>query len=171
LRKQYYKESFKVVEPIEYILHSKEKRSFQYVPILQSLQQLFDRRYVVDKVVENHKAQQIKRANGEQHIYRSFHDGSHIQENSFLSGNELRILLSLYIDAFEVCNPLGTSCKKYKLCGIYWTLSNLPLGSHSSLLSIYLAVLCKTVKYGYDRILCPLLQDVKTGEQDGTFVP
>lgn len=46
LRKQYYKESFMVIEPIEYILDAKEKRSFQYVPVLKSLQQLFDWRYL-----------------------------------------------------------------------------------------------------------------------------
>lgn len=78
------------------------------------------------------------------------------------------------MDDFEVCNPLGTSRRKHKLCGIYWTLGNLPPGSHSSLLSINLAILCKTDdvnKYGYDRILYPLLQDVKTMEQDGVFIP
>lgn len=34
IRNQYYKESFNTVEPIEYILDAKEKRSFQYVPVL-----------------------------------------------------------------------------------------------------------------------------------------
>ena len=174
LRKQYYKESFKVVEPIEYILDAKEKRSFQYVPILKSLQQLFNRKDVVDKVVENHKAQQSNRVTGEQHTYKSSQDGSYFQENSFLSGDELRILVRLYIDDFEVCNPLGTSRKKHKLCGIYWTLNNFPPGSHSSQSSIYLAVLCKTDdvhKFGYKHVLHPLLQDTKTLEQEGVFVP
>ncbi|KAK0131528.1 putative nuclease HARBI1 [Merluccius polli] len=173
-RKQYYKESFKVVEPIEYILDAKEKISFQYVPVLKSLQQLFDRRDAVDKVVENHKAQQSSRVTGEQHTYKSSQDGSFFQENSFLSGDELRILVRLYIDDFEICNPLGTSRKKHKLCGIYWTLNNFPPGSHSSLSSIYLAVLCKTEdvkKFGYNHILHPLLQDMTTLEQEGVFVP
>jgi len=45
----------------------------------------------------------------------------------------LRISLCLYIDDFEVCNPLGTSRKKHKLCAVYWIL-----GSSSALSSIYL---------------------------------
>lgn len=99
----------------------REKNCFQYVPVLKSLQQLFEGRDVEHKVVENHKAQQSNRVTGEQHTYKSSQDGSFFQENSFLSGNELRILVSLNIDDFEICNPLGTSRKKHKLCGIYWT--------------------------------------------------
>lgn len=65
------------------------------------------------------------------------------QDNSFLSGDALRILLTLDVDDFEICNPLGTFCTKQALCDVL-TLSNLPRDSHSSLSSIYLAVLCKT---------------------------
>lgn len=53
-------------------------------------------------------------------------------------------------------------------------MSNLPPGSHSSLSLIYLAVLYKTDdvnKYGYDCVLHPLLQDMKTLEQQGVFIP
>lgn len=39
-RKQYYKAKCNVVEPFEYVLDSKEKKTFQYVPILQSLKVL-----------------------------------------------------------------------------------------------------------------------------------
>lgn len=170
----YYKESFNIVEPIEYILDHKENRSFHYVPVLKSLQQLFVKKDVVDKMVENHRSQQSNRETDEHHTFRSFQDGSHFQQNSFLSGDEIRILLHLYIDDFEICNPLGTSRRKHKLCGIYWTLGNLPPGSHSSLSSIFLAVLCKTGdlnKYGYDCVLSPLLHDMKTLEQEGVFIP
>lgn len=38
--KQYYKEHFSVVEPIEYMLNAKKRHTFQYVPILKSLQKL-----------------------------------------------------------------------------------------------------------------------------------
>ncbi|KAL2095439.1 hypothetical protein ACEWY4_010158 [Coilia grayii] len=174
LRNQYYKDTFKLVEPIEYILDCSKKSSFQYVPLLKSLRQLFEKKNIVDKVVENHEGQNRNRVSGEQHTYRSSQDGSYFKENAFLSGNELRILVNLYADDFEVCNPLGTSRRKHKLCGIYWTLSNMPPGSHSSLSSIYLAILCKSDDlkvHGLDRILHPLLRDVKTLEQDGLFIP
>lgn len=66
-------------------------------------------------------------------------------ENNFLNSEELRILICMYIDDFETCNPLGTSRKKHKLCGVYWVLANLPPGSYSCLSSIYLAVKVKVM--------------------------
>lgn len=44
----------------------------------------------------------------------------------------------------------------------------------STLSSIYLAVLCKAddiKKFGYPRMLDPLLSDLKSFEEDGLFVP
>lgn len=57
LRKQYYKENFCVLEPVEYILDAEKKHSFQYVPLLKLLQQLLSRKDVVDEVVKCHKQQ------------------------------------------------------------------------------------------------------------------
>ena len=57
---------------------------------------------------------------------------------------------------------------------VYWVLGNLPPGSHSSLSSIFLAVLCKSVDvkiYGYDKVLKLFLQDLKTLEDLGVYVP
>ena len=78
----------------------------------------------------------------------------------------------MYIDDFEVCNPLGTSRKKHKLCAIYWVIANLPVRDRSSLCTIYLAALCKSqdVKtFGYSPILQPLLRDLKLLENQGIY--
>lgn len=37
-------------EPLEYILDAKENKTFQYVPILKSLQVLLSRKDIVDKI-------------------------------------------------------------------------------------------------------------------------
>lgn len=171
LRKQYYKENFSVVEPVEYILDAKKKRSFQYVPILKSLQQLLSRRDIIDKVIASDQRQE---GTDQSYLYKSSRDGSVFKENGFLTGENPRIILNFYVDDFETCNPLGTSRKVHKLCAVYWVLANLPPGSHSSLSSIYLAVLCKTddVKtYSYDKIFEPLLQDLKILEDLGVYIP
>ena len=173
LRKQYYKANFGVIEPVEYILDAKNKRSFQYVPILKSIQQLLSRGDIITQVVEGHQRQEGTYS-GVTHQYRSARDGSLFKENCFFAGEKPRIILNFYVDDFETCNPLGTSRKKHKLCAVYWVLANLPPGSHSALSSIYLSVLCKTDDvntYGYDKIFQPLLQDLKTLEELGVYAP
>lgn len=52
-RKKYYKDHFKVVQPIEYILDDKGKRTLQYIPILKVLQQLFTDCHILDKVLDH----------------------------------------------------------------------------------------------------------------------
>lgn len=144
-RKQYYKINFRVVEPVEYILSVDQRRSFQYIPLLQSLREILSHNKLLNRVIEEHIAQENRKdLHGDQRVYTSFRDGEHYKTNSFLAVDALRISIKLYIDDFEVCNPLGTSRKKHKLCGVYWVLDNLPPGSHSTLSSIYLAVVCKS---------------------------
>lgn len=55
-RKQFYKYSFSVVEPIEYCPNEQQTKTFQYVPVLKSLQLLLAKQNIGDKVVENHRA-------------------------------------------------------------------------------------------------------------------
>lgn len=57
---------------------------------------------------------------------------------------------------------------------VYWILGNIPAVSQSALTSINLAVLCKAVDtktFGYQKVLEPLLTDLRTLERDGLFVP
>lgn len=98
-RREYFKEHFSVVEPIEYVL-SREKNSFQYVPILKSLLQVLSRKDIQDLILREEEDQSTQ--------YKSFHDGTHYKTNELFSGDELTIALILYVDGFEICNPLGT---------------------------------------------------------------
>ncbi|XP_041843488.1 uncharacterized protein LOC121641437 [Melanotaenia boesemani] len=164
--KTFYKDNFKVVEPIEYILDKKDKRTFQYIPVLKVLQQLF----ILNKVLDYSL---ISEQREDEVIYSSFRHGLFFKKNCFLTAGELRVFLNLYIDDFEICNPLGTSRKKHKICAVYWNLSNLPPGCHSSLSSIYFTLLCKSEdvrSYGYEKILQPLLRDAVTLENEGIFI-
>ena len=113
--KKYYKHNFKVVEPIEYILDDKDRSTLQHVPILTFLQQLFTDDHILNKALDSHL---ISGARGEEVTYKSFRDGLFFKDNQFLSGGELRVLLNLYVDDFEICNPLGTSCKEHNICGV-----------------------------------------------------
>lgn len=168
-RTTYYKDNFTVIEPVEYTLDASRKNTFVYVPILKVLTALLNRSDVLDKVLQSDQADTWKHPE----TIKTFRDGLYFKDNKILFSDELRIALGLYIDDFEVCNPLGTSRKKHKLCAIYWLIANLPGRDRSTLSSIYLATLCKTKdvkEYGYDKILEPLLSDVEVLEQHGVFV-
>lgn len=94
---------------------------------------------------------------------RSVRDGENFKQNHFLSLEGPRIAVHLYVDDFEICNPLGTSQRKHKLCSVYWVLSNLPLRSSSRLTLIYLALVCKSDHlkvYGFEKLF----------EQHGVFI-
>ena len=58
-----------------------------------------------------------------QHHYRDIIDGTAFKNNILLKSkpNSLRIIL--YQDAFEMCNPLGSSRKKHIILGVYMTFS------------------------------------------------
>ncbi len=165
-RRQYYIEKFEVVEPVEYILEPNEKRSFQYIPILQSLVQILGKENLREKVLikEQDQLSSIQ--------YGSYRDGTVYKENSFYS-EELRIALVLYVDDFEICNPLGTSRKNHKITAVYWVFGNIPHSSRSTLNSVYLALLCKAVdikRFGYAEVLAPLFKDIAILEHDGVYI-
>ena len=119
-RRQYFKHTFKVVEPVEYVLDLNENRTFQYVPILQSLLQILGNKDVLEKAFTR------IRPLGTSTKYESFYDGNIFRQNPFFS-EELRLSIVLFVDDFEVCNPLGTSRKKHKITAVYWVLQMYPL--------------------------------------------
>jgi len=169
-RNKYYRSKFCVVEPVEYVIDRRNRRSFQYIPVLKTLQQVLNCETILSNAVN--LKEKLQPVSSERQVYRCLWDGANFKENSLFS-NECAVSLILYIDDFEACNPLGTSRKIHKICAIYWILGNLPPGSHSSLSSIYLAALIKSddVKlYGYNAVLEPLINDIIILEQHGIFV-
>ena len=164
-RVKYYKENFSVIEPVEYILDPEEKSSFQYVPVLLSLQQLLKNEDIVKRLLTKHS---------DYSQLASFRDGKYFKQNEFHANEEFSISLILYVDDFEICNPLGTSRKKHKVTAVYWILADAPHELRSQLTSIYLALLCKAndiKKFGYETVLEPLLKDLTTLEREGVFLP
>lgn len=167
-RSSYIRDHFKVIDPVEYVVDAVNRKKFVYVPILTVLSELLNRDDVLDKVLYEKKISVLNSG-----LYQSFHDGQYFRENPFFSTEELRIAIGLYIDDFEICNPLGTSRNKHKICGVYWVLANLPLKYRSCLSSINLALLCNSgdlKTYGYSAVLEPLLRDLGHLENQGLYI-
>lgn len=103
--------------------------SFQYIPVLHTLQNVFNNPVVVQSIL-------TKRTDSK-HL-ASIHDGKYFKGNALLSSEETTLSLILYIDDFEVCNPLGTSQKKRsQLCTGYLQMYHLNRGHN-----LHLFILC-----------------------------
>lgn len=118
-----YKKHFQVIEPIEYVLDATSRQKFVYIPVLKVLTELLNRNDVLDKVLETEHIETVEHLSQ----YKTYRDGLYYKDNSLLSSEDLSIALGLYIDDLEVCNPLGTSKKKHKVCAVYWVISNVPI--------------------------------------------
>lgn len=150
------------------VLDAPCKKTFIYVPISSVLPVMLNRDDILDKILQEKTCTESQSGH-----YKTFSDKSYFKENPLLSGEELCISLGLYIDDFEICNPLGTLRKKRRVCAIYWVMANLPVRYRSSLSSIYLAILCNSNNlktFGYDRIVEPLLKDLYLLENQGFYV-
>lgn len=162
-RRQYFRNQLDVLEPVEYILDVSLKKTYQYIPVLKTLQQVVNSQY----------NNLLRESSSVQSGFQSFRDGSYYKENAFFLEDEFQISLIVYVDEFEVCNPLGTSKKKHKITAVYWVLANLPPALRSSLKAINLAVLCKAVdikRFGLATILEPFLRDICVLEQSGVYI-
>lgn len=98
---------------------------------------------------------------------------------SFFDGNLFNefpetLALQLYLDDVEVCNPLGPNRKTHKICPFYFSILNLPPNVNSNLKSIHvvlLPIVLDIENYGYERIMEPLLNDLKILESnEGTTI-
>lgn len=73
------------------------------------------------------------------------------------------IYIKLYMDEFEVCNPIGISRKKHKLVALYFSILNFPEEINSKLKTIHLICLGKQELYnhvGSTEFLKPLLDEL-----------
>ena len=163
-RASYVLREFPLVMPIEYVVE-KGRKTVAYVPLLQMLQKMLNKQDVFKKtsstpvVVPNE--------------FNTCRDGKWFRENDLLCSDELTLALNLYIDDFEVANPLGTSKGKHKMCAVYWTIANIPAKYRSTLHSIQLALLCNTTtikECGYEKALYPLISDLVSLEQNGVYI-
>lgn len=163
-RNAYFKKNFPIIEPTEYTYRTTAKNTFVYVSVVSVLENLLKEECFFEKLV-------FDKVNKEGQ-YSSFRDGQYFKNNQLL-GLQDKIILALYIDDFEICNPLGTSRKIHKITAVYWVVLNLPPKFRSSLPLIQLALLGKSLdvkKFGYEAFLYPLIKDLKLLESNGLFV-
>ena len=137
-----------------------ENVTAQYVPLTKMIVALNDKtnliRCALQGVTENDGC------------FRSYFDGS--VWNDLALTNQPILVLRLYGDDFEPCNPLGSRKTVYKIGCIYYQIENLPSYLLSKTENIFLATCYHSddVKYfGWEAILRPLVNELKALETTG----
>lgn len=133
------------------------KESFQYAPIIETLQVILNDPVMHEEILN-------RKVNDDPDKIKSFFDGDLYKEHPLFNEFPDTIALQLYLDDVEVCNPLGPNRKIHKICPFYFSILNLPPYMNSKLKSIHTVLLPTVIdieNYGYEKILEPLLTDLK----------
>ena len=100
----------------------------------------------------------------------SFRDGTACKENQLFNSEPNALQICLYHDDFNIVNPLGNKTQKYKISAFYFVIGNFANKYKSRLKDIHLCILSPATfvnKYGYEKILRPLLDDLLKLETEG----
>lgn len=180
-RNKYFEQKWKVVKPVEKVLGVRfENRrnktigtysqavvtdKFAYVPILETLESILMNPNLT-RLFTSHVPQEG--------IYSDLRDGMYMKNNPLFLNDKGALQIQLFYDDFETANPLGSKKGIHKLGAIYFTLRNFPPQFNSVLSNIHLCALfhSQDIKtYGFDKILEPLISDLKVLESDGIIIP
>nr|XP_047126945.1 uncharacterized protein LOC124808022 [Hydra vulgaris] len=145
------------------------KESFQYIPILPLLKQLIEKEEIWNSIKRKLENDLSVKTN----LLYSYSDGFICKHHNIFN-NKYALRLHLYIDEFEVCNPIGAHHKVHKICAFYFFLGNIEDKYISRLQNIYLCILVKEklIKEHktYKDVLKPFIQDLITLQNEGILV-
>ena len=150
------------IAPVEIKLGNND--SVMYVSLLDTLKRLLTHEDVLSHVLNTDKTN---------NPYDSFTSSDKFKKNKLFSSNPKALQIQLYVDDFQIVNPLGNKTKIHKICAFYWVLGNLPVHLQSKLYTIQLAILTENrnvKKYGFEQVMSSLIADLKTLEEVGVSV-
>lgn len=113
--------------------------TFQYVSIVETVQSLFKSKEFKQLYLQYNSTPNHACAEG---TYFDFCCGATFQNNIFFKQNSLCLRLQLYVDDFEISNPLSSKSGVHKICAVYFRITNMPIEYSSKLRNIYLVCLC-----------------------------
>jgi len=101
-------------------------------------------------------------------VISSYFSGTNFQKVYSQLKNDITVpfypvVLQIYYDDFETCNPIGTKAGVHKLGGFYFTILNFGRKHNSTLDNIYLLALAyrqDIVRYGMSSVLRPIVKEL-----------
>ena len=151
---------------VSYCNGRRTKTSFCYVPILETLRCFIEHEDVGTEMIRHARQAYLN-------TLCDYSDGDAYASHPLFGADKMAIRLHLYVDDFEVCNPIGSRRSVHKLTAVYFLIGNIHPKYWSSAANIHLALLarCKVVKsYGLQTVLKPLMDDISQLETNGISV-
>lgn len=143
----------------------KVNETFMYIPIIDTLKLIFrnpETRKLLSKE-QDHVTRLPEVAE-----YNTFRSGSTYQSSDYFSEFPDAIRISLYQDDVELGNALSSRAGINKVSIFDFKIQNMPDKWNSSPRSVFPLIYCTSLdakKHGYNRILKPLVQDLKKLEK------
>ena len=133
-----------------------KEECFIYIPLLESLKQLLSNNRIKSLILK----EPVTCPDG---VYYDICDGSLFKNDSYFKEHKHALILELYHDELEVCNPLGSHAGTHKIDMYYYTLVNIPPKFRSKHCAVRLLAIANAKlvnKYGIDKILNPIINDM-----------
>lgn len=153
--------------------------SFQYVPITKTLLTLFDQNNFKDLYMNYNYGttecgEKVKHK-CETNRYIDFCCGQKFKENDLFSTEPNSIQVQLFIDGFNVCDPLKSSSRVHNQVGIYFSVRNLPPELAYNMNNIHLVALCnandlKQKHTDYNNLWDEIAKDIARLERIGIVI-
>lgn len=143
--------------------------TFQFVSIVETLTSLFKCKEFQEMYIDYNMNSKHKCKSD---IYCGFCCASACKQNIFYKQNPLALKIQIYIDDFEICNPLASKSGIHKTCAVYFSILNVPVEFASKLKNIYLVILgnandIKTKYTDINNFWRPIVDDLKYLERQG----
>lgn len=163
VREVYFKDNLNFVPPLKVCLQYETHQTFfYYVSIIETIKQLSKNKHIFNRLIQEEKS--------DVRLYQDITDGNCYRNNVFFQTNKFGLKIILFQDAFEICNPLGSAKKVYKIVAIYMALANIEPWLRMKIDHIQLVALFfeKDLKnFNFNEFLKPLVDDLKIIENDG----
>lgn len=141
----------------------------QYVPLLDTIRSLFNRQDFYDTFFNYNKYGKHRCSDG---VYEDFCCGDLYKKTELYQNNEFCLQIQISYDDFELCSPLKSKENIHKVCGVYFTIRNLPTQYLSQVDNIFLLALCysddlKNKQCDFNNIWRMVVPEIKVLEKEG----
>lgn len=141
----------------------------QYISIIETITSLFQRQDFRDAFFTHNKNGKHQCTDG---VYTDFCCGNLYKKNGLFQRNDVCLQIQISADDFELCCPLKSKANIHKICGVYFTIRNLPAQYLSQVNNIFLLALCysddlKNKQCDFNNIWRLIVDEIKILEGDG----